>query len=1326
MNAPTDSLDAAIEAELPPAERRWLEWLKWAGEALVGIYVVIAIGMVALRYWVLPHVADYKTEIAAAVSRAVGERVEVATISAQWSGLHPQLELAGVKLVDQDGRETLALPYVGISVSWRSLLAGKLLFRTLVLDRPALVIRRDAQGRLFVAGLESKPEASRDGNAADWVLGHGEIVIRDATVEWDDESRLAVPLRLERVAFVLQNGGRHHRFALRAEPPAELGSPLDIRGDLVGRTVAQLREWNGRLYAAFDYIDLAAWRTWVDYPFEVGDGRGALRLWLGFGDGALTELAADVALADVEARLGSALPQLEMRSMHGRFGAKKETTFEFVDVDGKPNVAYEAFARQLALVTKDGVALAPADFTARWEPPQDRSAGRGEVVAKSIELAPLAHLAEFVPIPDAFRHALLTIAPEGSLSDLRFDWTGEIEAPATYAGRGRFADLGMLPYRDAPGFNRLAGTFDFSDKGGRITLAGDKLTVDYPRVLIEHSVAVDTLGARVNWSVSHDGIEVRFDDVTFANADVAGTLSGVYHSGGKGVDIVARATRAEGKHVYKYVPKIGPALTAWLQRAVLAGTSSDVRFRLRGNLDDFPFDDPKTGEFKITAHVTGGALDYAEGWPSLANIAGDLLFDGRKLRITSPRANAFGTQLSNVVVAMPDLFGGHPELLVDGQARGPLGEFLKYIAQSPVRGFLDGFTDRWAGDGPSDLTLHLELPIEDLGRAQIAGTFQFANDTLDMGPGEPPLARVNGRVEFTQSSVSARNLTAQTLGGSVNVQLATRTADGAEGAIVSSVQGTVDSALLAKALELPIANQLRGPIQFRLSTSRSKGQGSGASVFESQLAGVAIDLPAPFAKQAAESWPLKIERRTLPAEGAPAGTRRAAISASLGAILNAQAQVRSDGVRTTVERAAIGIGDVGTQLAERPGIFITGNLEALDLDHLLPALTAANEKSGAIDFAVNGFDLRIGALTVGRRRFHDVALRAQFNALKLWNANVTARELAGEFSWEPEGKGALAAHLKYLIHPERAPDAAPDEDATRELPALAIIADSYTFNGRDLGRLEVQAVNLRRSWRLDRLELAAPEGTLVANGRWRPQAAPERSELVVKADVKDIGTYLARFGYGDTVAKGTATLEGTVEWNGPVYRIDYASLAGDLTVKAEKGQFVKVRPGVGKLLGVLSLQALPRRISLDFRDVFSEGFAFDSITGSAKIAQGIATTDNLAMAGPAASVAITGQADLANETQDLTVRVVPVVGDSIAVAAGFALLNPIIGAGALLAQRLLKDPVGQMFSYEYQVNGSWEDPKVIKVRSPQVPLEAEPDGAKPATGTAPAATPTPK
>jgi uncharacterized protein (TIGR02099 family) len=1309
-----DTLDAAIEAQLAPNERRWLKWLRRAGWALVAMYILIAAGMLALRFWLLPTVADHKERIAAAVSSALGERVEIGTVEAEWLGLRPRLELTDVRIFDRRGEEALALPYVGVAVAWSSLVTGELRFKSILLDRPDLSIRRDPQGKIYIAGLELKPNTAPDGSAADWLLKQGEIVIRDGTVEWSDEYRRASPIRLERVGFLLQNDGRHHRFAIRAAPPQELASAIDLRGDLIGRTIDQLGEWNGRLYAAFDYVDLAGWQTWVDYPVEVRGGRGALKLWLGFADKSLTELAADVALADVATRLAPELPLAEVRDVRGQFGAKKTLRFELIDLDGVPDIAYDAFARQLALVMKSGTALAPADFIAHWEPAQGGSRARGELVARSIELAPLALVGEYLPFPEAARKTLAALSPEGRLADVNFTWTGEIEQPTTYAARGKFADLGMRPYERVPGFSRLSGTFDVNDRSGNVTLASKAVAVEYPKILLEERLSFESISARVGWSFPQGGLQLRLDDVAFSNADLAGTLSGSYRSDGKGMkglDLTARVSRAEGKSVYKYIPFLPPSVATWLKDGIQSGAVGETRVRFRGDPRDFPFSDPKKGEFRISGRVTGGTLEYAAGWPKLTNVTADILFDGPRLKITSARTNALGAQISSAIVAFPDLYApGRTDLVADGEAQGPAGEFLRFIAQSPVREALDGLTDRWTAEGRASLKVHLELPLEHLERTKLAGTFQFANNGLGMGPGEPALTQVNGRVDFTESGASARNLTAHALGGAINAQVTTR-----DGVITALVQGNVDVSQLARQLELPIADRLRGTMPFRY-TSTTARQRPSSSVFESSLVGVAVDLPAPFSKAAADSAPLRMERSAIPdeAEGAK-NVRRDRIAVTVGKLIDAQAQVRSEGGRVTIERAAVGIGDLGVALPERPGVFISGNLKTLDLDRLLPTLTAAGEKAGTTDFSITALSLRAGELVAGGRLFHDITVRAQFDSRKTWRADVNAREVAGEIEWRAEGQGALRAQLKHLVHPEAAPGATDSDGVVNELPALRLVADRYTFNGHELGRLELRAVNEQKGWRLAQLELAAPDGTVTASGLWQPpRLGAERTELDVKMDVKDVGTYLARLGYGDTVAKGTATLEGAVQWSGPVYRIDYGSLGGHLALKAAKGQFVKVDPGVGKLLGVLSLQSLPRRVSLDFRDVFSDGFAFDSITGSAKIARGVATTDNLAMAGPAASVAITGQADLAKETQDLSVRVVPTIGDGVALAAGVALLNPIVGAGALLAQRLFKDPLGQMLAFEYHVSGSWEDPKVIKVRAPS-PQQVEGELGAPKT-----------
>jgi len=190
---------------------------------------------------------------------------------------------------------------------------------------------------------------------------------------------------------------------------------------------------------------------------------------------------------------------------------------------------------------------------------------------------------------------------------------------------------------------------------------------------------------------------------------------------------------------------------------------------------------------------------------------------------------------------------------------------------------------------------------------------------------------------------------------------------------------------------------------------------------------------------------------------------------------------------------------------------------------------------------------------------------------------------------------------------------------------------------------------------------------------------------------------LARVGHPDSVKGGNAKLKGQFTWVGSPTEFNYVTLSGLMSLDAHKGQFLKIEPGIGKLLGVLSLQSLPRRITLDFRDVFSDGFAFDDISGNVKVNQGIVSGNDFKMDGPAAKVTMSGDADLARETQNLRVRVVPLFGDTVSGAATL-LGGPIVGLAALLVQKALKDPIGQISAYEYSITGTWDNPVVTKLK----------------------------
>jgi uncharacterized protein YhdP len=306
--------------------------------------------------------------------------------------------------------------------------------------------------------------------------------------------------------------------------------------------------------------------------------------------------------------------------------------------------------------------------------------------------------------------------------------------------------------------------------------------------------------------------------------------------------------------------------------------------------------------------------------------------------------------------------------------------------------------------------------------------------------------------------------------------------------------------------------------------------------------------------------------------------------------------------------------------------------------------------------------------------------------------------------YRTEGSGRLVARFARFAIPEDSPNAKPGE-GTKDLPALDVVADNFTHRGRKMGRVEVQARHEGRDWRIDKLAVTNADSALSGTGLWK-QGEASRTSLAFKLDVSDAGQFLDRFGYPEHLKGGRAALEGKLNWNGDPVNMDYATLGGQLQMQVDDGQFLEIEPGIGKLVSLMSLQMLPRRAAGDFRDVFSKGFQFDRITSSMAIERGVMAVKQFHMNGPAADVTMSGQVDLSLETQNLSVKVIPQLGDTASTVVG--LVHPIAGLATLIAGRVMKNPLGKMFAFDYGISGTWSDPKVEKLQ-PATPPMSIPD-----------------
>ena len=1260
MSAPTHPARASVRVVL-----------LWTGRLLLVLGFAAGLLILAGRTLIMPELAAQRAAVEQRLGAAIGLPVRIAALTAEWPGLHPRLTLAGFELRDRDGRPALEFERVEAEIGWSSLWHFGLRLHRLEIVAPSLDIRRDAAGVFHVAGLAVHGAA--DSSLPDWLLQQRRIVVRDARVSWHDELRGAPPLELRGLNFELNNGLLHHRFGLTTEPPAGLAGRIDIRGDLVGSDATRLDDWRGDLYADLERTDLAAWAPWIDLPLEWRRGEGAVRLWLSLAAARPTAFTADLRLKGVAVRLRPDLPQLELAYLEGRLSGRRT------------GERYVGEIKRLQLATADGIELAPTD--ARLEVNvAGRDAG-GEFHANTLDFGALAALAGHLPLPEEIHERLRSFDPRGRLSGVALSWRGPASAPLGWRVKSGFADLALAPFRELPGFAGLSGSLAGDERAGEVKLDSRQVRLELPAVFPEPTLELASLKADAGWRSQGGQLELLLPRAQFENADAKGEASGSYRYTGTGlgeIDLSAKLGGAAGNAVWRYMPLVvNKDARDWLRAAIVGGRADSASLRLKGPLDRFPFRDNQGGIFQVRGSFQGATLDYAEGWPKMTDIDGDLLFEGVRMRIRGQRAALMGATLSDVEAEIADLESMEEILSVHGRARGATQQFLDFIEASPVGARIDHFTQAMTAHGRGELELRLVLPLRNLAQSQVAGRYRFAANQIRPLPDLPPFTAAQGELSFSADRLQAKGLRAQLAGMPVTVDIASLPGGG----VKVSAAGSLQAQALRKEYGWRILDHLSGEAPWRGTVSVKK---PGAEILvESTLDGISSSLPLPFNKSQRAPLPFRLEGRIDP--------QRDQWTATLGGVAQLRLQQADK-----QWRGRLAIGDEaakpGAALPAR-GVALAVAQARLDGD-AWRELLAANGAAAASPFELAAIDLKTDELRLLGRNFHDLRLAGMRGDAR-WRFNLDSREAEGQLSWDGAGKGRLSGRLKQLSLPAGNGAAAAagvdPADATRELPALDLVIDNFRLRDMAFGELRLNAENRDGRWQAQ-VDMKNEAARLSGKGTWRPSATAPESALQFKLDVSDAEKLLARLGLPDAVRRGATQLDGNVAWAGSPFAFDWPSLSGRLKIDAERGQFKKLEPGVGRLLGVLSLQSLPRRISLDFRDVFSEGFAFDSIEGEANIRNGVMSSEELRIRGPAAKVLISGQASLVAETQDLKVRVQPAVGESLAV--GAMLAHPAAGAVAWAAQKILNDPLDQAFAYEFSVTGPWADPKVEKLNRP--------------------------
>jgi uncharacterized protein YhdP len=408
----------------------------------------------------------------------------------------------------------------------------------------------------------------------------------------------------------------------------------------------------------------------------------------------------------------------------------------------------------------------------------------------------------------------------------------------------------------------------------------------------------------------------------------------------------------------------------------------------------------------------------------------------------------------------------------------------------------------------------------------------------------------------------------------------------------------------------------------------------------------------------------------------------------------------------------------GAVAGEPPGIVFSGTVGRLDLAEWFDVRFPREFEATGAASAVAGGKLLVGELSAPMIALSDALLELSRSDDR-WRLELVAAGAAGrvELPIDLYGNEPVLVRLEHLeLVPggagrvEGAPPPAgvePFRLHPAKVPALDIEIGDLMFGPVRFGSVSARVLHVGDGIELIGLEALGDGFMLQAEGRSRLSESVDESRLGIRMRSTNVGKTLEYMGFRRSMEASEGTFDAEVTWPGGLRGDWLSAIEGEASILIRDGKLVGVEPGAGRVFGLLSVQALPRRLALDFKDVFGEGTAFDRISGDFRFSEGNAFTDNLLMRGPSADMVVVGRTGLVARDYDQTAVIAADLGRTLPVA-GAVVGGPAVAAALFLLSEILRKPFQAEITY--RMTGTWENPVIEKLGSRSVaPLPGAPE-----------------
>lgn len=1256
------------------ASVRWMLGFCALGLVLAALYV-------SLGRQLVPLVAEYRLDVEDKARAALGMPLEIGRLEGHWQGFAPVL-IAHDVLVGE-GPSALRLNQIRVVPDLlASLLAGQPRLAKLELDGLQLGVLQDAQGAWTLRGLPQRSEP-------------GGVDLQQAMTQLQAVSRLSLfnsQVTLEAhghpaqtftyLNLTLRNGFSRQRLDARLLLPDGQPVALQLRTRL---SAENWRDTSAELYLSLPQSDWALWlppsltRAWRLEQLQAGG-----EVWLSWSDGGVQRAVSRVHAPQVTAA----------------YAQREAVQLEDVALN-----AYFSRNQQGFALVLDDLALSQGDK--RWGEAQlslSQQQGSHEVEeqwlvsADRLDLAPLLPLIEgLAPLPDSGMQLLDSLQPHGALRNLRLDYRPQLEGAKRLQFAANLERIGFAAYHASPAVENVTGSISGDLGQGELRLATENfslhLTTLFPKPWLYQQA-----NARLTWQLDEQGFTLRspYLQVVGEEGKIAGDfLIRLLHDAEAEdyMDLRVGLREGDARYTEKYLPTRAPGMSAelarWLKASINSGKVDEGYFQFQGSLIKGAADAARS--LSLFFAVKDAELAFQPGWPALREAQGDVFIEDSGVRVRVSQGRLLNSRVSNVRADIPRAAEGQaPRLQLTAEIQSSVSDALTILQDTPM-GTAETFAG-WRGEGPLRGSLKLDLPLQKGQAPDVLVDFATEGAQLRLSAPVLELSQLRGAFRYdTATGLSAPDIRAQVLGHAVRGKAI---AEGADGRARSRIEanGQVPLSNLADWLGVTQPLPLAGTLPYRLRLTLD-GIDSQLRV-DSNLEGLAVELPAPFGKRADEAryadWRMSLggnERRYW---------LEYADLASLS--FAAPAGQPNEG------RGELRLGDGLASLPAGKGVRIRGKVSELDWSAWQAALKPY--ASIARDDAQQLFKdarLSIGQFSGFGSTVDNLQVQLQ-RAPSAWSLSLDSQLLKGRVGLPDAAAAPIAVELDYLRLPAAEAKGAAVEDRSdllasvdpRQIPALDVRIDQVLRGTEPLGAWSFKARPNASGLQFSELNLDLKGLQVTGNAGW--QGAPGASSSWYKGRLqgKDLTDVLLAWDFAPTATSESFRLDVDGRWPGSPAWVSLKRFSGSMDASLRKGQFVEVQGSASalRIFGLLNFNSIGRRLRLDFSDLLGKGLSYDRVKGLLVATDGVFVTRKpIALTGPSSNLELNGTLNMVDQSIDAKLLVTLPVTNNLPLAA-LIVGAPAIGGALFLVDKLLGDRVARFASVQYDVKGALDSPQI--------------------------------